>query len=79
MKASLIPLSKMKLTQFINTRSFKDINYYEARSTRMSYCENVSNVEATLHPFSAPDWFDDEWISKIRQDTGDNRRLKVYC
>lgn len=25
----------------------------------------------------APDWFDDEWISKIRQDTGDNRRLKV--
>ena len=45
----------------------------------MSYCENVSNVEATLHPFSAPDWFDDEWISKIRQDTGDNRRLKVYC
>lgn len=27
--------------------------------------------------FSAPDWFDDEWISKIRHDTGDNRRLKV--
>lgn len=25
----------------------------------------------------APDWFDDEWISKIRHDTGDNRRLKV--
>ena len=28
-------------------------------------------------PFSAPDWFDDEWMSKIRHDTGDNRRLKV--
>ena len=27
--------------------------------------------------FSAPDWFDDEWVSKIRHDTGDNRRLKV--
>ena len=26
---------------------------------------------------SAPDWFDDEWVSKIRHDTGDNRRLKV--
>ncbi|CAH3152847.1 unnamed protein product [Porites lobata] len=25
----------------------------------------------------APDWFDDEWMSKIRHDTGDNRRLKV--
>ncbi|XP_020631473.1 protein Hook homolog 3-like [Orbicella faveolata] len=25
----------------------------------------------------APDWFDDEWVSKIRHDTGDNRRLKV--
>ncbi|EDO33979.1 predicted protein [Nematostella vectensis] len=25
----------------------------------------------------APDWFDDEWTSKIRKDIGDNRRLRL--
>lgn len=27
--------------------------------------------------FRAPDWFDDEWMSKVKRDTGDNWRLKV--
>lgn len=27
--------------------------------------------------FSAPDWFDDEWMSKVKKDAGDNWRLKV--
>lgn len=59
------------LMKWVNT--FEGIkaphNTIEELADGVALCECLAEI--------APDWFDDEWISKIRRDTGDNRRLKV--
>lgn len=39
---------------------------------------NDTYTYPTFYHFSAPEWFDADWISKIKQDiSSDNHRLKV--
>ncbi|KXJ24035.1 Protein Hook-like [Exaiptasia diaphana] len=57
----------------------KWLNTFEKIQSPHATAEDLSDGVALCECLAeiAPDWFDDEWMSKIRKDIGDNKRLRL--